>query len=256
MTSREDGQNSPLREHAGRLEPLARWLHDHGINANDVTLAGLGLTVLGSIGAFLTNTQQLDIPKIIPALSSAAGGAADTLDGRVAAATPDRTVAEKLDGKLLDTASDRLGAIGAALFRAETARLRGDEVGKHTAVINAVVLNLPSLARAWAEKAGREANELDIGSHPVRWGLGLIATHYPTEGGLPIQSASDALSSALSITTTVSRLTALAKGRGEPVSKQTQQEANRKFKLLLGITGIAVVTAAAYELATAKKPWQ
>jgi len=254
MTSREDGQNNPLREHTGRLEPFARWLHDHGADANGVTLAGLGLTILGSVSAFLVNTQQLDITRALPVSLSLAGGAADMFDGQVARVTSDRTDAEKLFGKNLDTASDRVGAIFAALMRAEVARQRGDELGKHAAVINAIVLNLPSLARAWAEKSGREANELDLGSHPVRWVLGLAATHFPTEGGLPVQSGLDALSSTLAITTTIDRLSALAKGRGKPVSEQTRREADSKFKLLLGITGVALVAATAYELATTKYP--
>jgi len=254
MTSREDGQNSPLREHTGRLEPFARWLHDHGISANDVTLAGLGLTVLGSVGAYLANTQQLDIPKILPTLSSLAGGAADMFDGPVARVTPDRTEAEKLAGKNLDTFSDRAGAILAAFFRAETARQRGDEISKHLAVLNAVAQNLPSLVRAWAEKSGLSSRELAIGSYPPRWVLGLIGTHLPVSGDTAIQPWTDGISAAASVYTAGQRISDLVKHRGQPVSEQTRAEAESKFKLLLGITGLALVTAAAYELATTKNP--
>lgn len=250
---REDGQNSPLREHSGRLAPVARWLHDSGITANGITLSGWGLTVIGSVSAYLVNTGRVDFPKIIPALTSVAGGGADLLDGLVARETPDRTDTEKLNGKLLDTACDRLGAIVSALFRAKTAHYREDRVGEGLALLNAVVLNGPGLARALVEKSGREVTELDLGSHPVRWGLGLVATHFPAVGGLPVQPALDALSSALSITTTASRLAAIAKGRGQPVSETTQKEAGTKLNVLAATTGLALLAGGAYLLLTDRK---
>jgi phosphatidylglycerophosphate synthase len=236
------------------MAPVARWLNDHGVEANQVTLTGLGLTVLGSVGAFLANTGRSEIPQIIPALTSVAGGGADMLDGPVARETPNRTDAQKITGKNLDAASDRIGAIASAFLRAETARLRGDEIGKHLAVINAVVQNLPGLARALAETKGVSSRELAVGSYPPRWILGLIGTHLPVSGDTAVQPWTDGISAVASVYTAGRRLTDLATRRGEPVSPTTQIEAKSKFKWLLGITGTAVTAAAAYELATAKHP--
>src|SRR3989344_1878797 len=237
-------RNSWLRNLTKPLKPLAEAVERAGFSANAATLTGLGLTVIGGVAAFVRNNYPgLGMPHGFGETATVLGGSLDVLDGKIARAQDEkglRTEEQKKWGGITDAAGDRLGALVCTMLRAETARQRGDVLGESLALYNAVAQNLPSLVRGMAEWTGVAVPEQDFGSYLTRWGLAFGGTHFPTEGGLPIQPATEGLAAVFSTVTILRRGWNTLTRQGDRVTPEEQRDAAYKVLVLAGITGLSV----------------
>ena len=246
-------KNGWLRRFSGWLDPVVRGAEKVHLSAAGATLIGMGLTIGGGVVAFARNNYpELGLTHGMGEALSLSGGAMDIVDGKLAAGEDKRgrSPEKRLMGKLVDGGSDRWGALVVTMLRAETARLRGDQWGEGLALYNAVAQNLPGLLRAVAEWSGVAVAEMDVGSYSSRWLLALAGTHFPTEGGLPVQPMSEGISAILSTVTTLKRGRSVLRREGQPVTPEERTEAAYKVALYAGITGLSIVVVGGYLAAT------
>lgn len=208
-------RNSPLRKFSEKLlNPAVNGLAKiPGIEANHITLTGLGLTVAGSLERWIDKSEVS--PYIALALLGL-GISCDALDGALARKLNQSS--EK--GAILDLMTDRVQESVMALTRMAMAIERGDLLGVIAASLNGLTNPFPSLLRAVAESKGLIVPESGknplsfLGTRGGRVGANIWATVFPESFTIKEQSSQaliDSLSALANIISSLERLSLLTK---------------------------------------------
>lgn len=208
-------RNSPLRKFSEKiLDPIINRLAKiPGIEANHVTLTGLGLTAIGSLERWINKNEAS--PYIALAFLGL-GISCDALDGALAR----RLNQSSEKGAILDLMTDRIQESVMALTRMAMATERGDLLGVIAASLNGLTNPLPSLLRAIAESKGLIVPESGknplsfLGTRGGRVLTNVWTTTFPESFTFENQSSQaliDSLSTLANITSSLERLFLLIK---------------------------------------------
>lgn len=236
MTSPESPRNSSLRKFSERLtDPIINRLAGiRGIEANHITLAGLGLTIAGSLERLINKSE---VSPYIALSLLGLGVSCDALDGALAR----RLNQSSEKGAILDLMTDRIQESAMALTRVAMATERNDLIGVIAASLNGLTNPFPSLLRAIAENKGVVVPESGknplsfLGTRAGRVFTNIWTTTFPesfTVGCQSSQALIDGLSSFANLMTTLERLKLIFTKKGEPISEKIVIVAKRKLEIL------------------------
>lgn len=232
MRNPESPRNSPLRKFSEKLlDPIInRLVKIPGIEANHITLAGLGLVVAGSLERWINKSE---VSPYIAIAFLTLGVSCDALDGLLARKLNQSS--EK--GALLDLMTDRIQESAMALTRVAMATERGDLLGIIAAFVNGLTNPFPSLLRANAESKGLVVSESGknplsfLGTRGGRAITNIWTTTFPksfTVEGQSSQALVDGLSALANIISSLERLSLLIKKPGTTISDEKVIDLGRK----------------------------
>jgi CDP-diacylglycerol--glycerol-3-phosphate 3-phosphatidyltransferase len=182
------------------LGPIARTLHGMGVTANTVTVAGLLITIVGSL-ILMTGQPALALVVLL------CGTLADTLDGQIARLSGGGT---KL-GAFLDSTFDRLSDSALCVAALIVGGTHGDALLFVGGLVALVSGSLVPYIRAKAESLGLTAS---VGLAPREARLALIllgVAAWAVTGSLSLFTAAVAVVAFLSTITAAQRVAHVAR---------------------------------------------
>jgi phosphatidylglycerophosphate synthase len=236
-------RNSPFRKNIRAvIEPVAGFLADHKVTANEVTIAG---GVVGIAGAVLARKGNNKVESF--AIMSA-GALADAIDGSVAREWAKRGKPTDGDtGQKLDAGIDRIVGVVRAIVRAGAAKDRDNKYGEIAAITSAVTISLPSLARAVAEKRGKSVPEMEkglliLGTHAPRTPAEIAATAIPE-----IQPFLDTAISVSNVAVALKRMKiAFNTNDKSDLTAEEIKKGKGRLGFLAGITALSMISVGVY----------